>query len=98
MVITIMRQFNAYTVEKLLDMPFAHFRKLFEFAEKAVNLSRYDLLVAECAKYDKTVAHTLQGVERTALKDDVDRLTSVITEENKQRAYDRALKIAEGCS
>lgn len=55
----VMRYFSGYTIDKILNMPYCHFIKLYSMAEKADSLSAYTILEGNAALHDKKLSEAL---------------------------------------
>lgn len=93
MVTTIMREFSAYTIKVLMDTPVAHVLKLYDLAERAASLYRYDVLIGSAALHDQSMAKGLQQVAQSNTVADPDKMRELYSKENMTRALERAMKL-----
>jgi len=93
MVTTIMRMFGGYTIERLLDTPIVHVAKLYDMAERASSLSRYDILVGTIAQHDSNMSKGLQQVASQNTIADRDKMRELNTQANRNRALANVAKL-----
>lgn len=86
---TIMRVFPAYTVQGMLETPIAHVMKLYDMAERAIQLERYDIMIGNLARHDQGLANSLQKVAQAYTITDQNRLKELMSAENVKRVLNR---------
>ena len=90
MMMLVLRTFGAYDVRRLLDMPYCHFKGLFDLAELAEVTFQYNIMMGTHAAGTVAGNDIASAVESAKLSDAV-KFRDMVTDEAKENA-ERYLK------